>query len=68
MHEIVGVCVNFGDEILLRGENVKPTKNFIFLKNGKNNKNCRNGSGKPKIFSKSRMTKHTSPLDSPRKM
>ena len=31
----VYVCVNFGDEILLRGENVKPRKNRIFLKNGK---------------------------------
>ena len=32
------VCVNFGDEILLRGKNVKPGKNLIFLKNGKNSK------------------------------
>ena len=28
------MCVNFGDEILLRGENVKLEKNSIFLKNG----------------------------------
>ena len=54
MHEIVGVYVNFGDKILLRegvrGENVKLRENFIFLKNGKNSKNCRNGSGKPENF------------------
>ena len=38
MHVIVYVyaCVNFGDEILLRGgKNVKPRKNQIFLKKGK---------------------------------
>ena len=29
------VCVNFGDEFVLGGENVKPEKNSIFLKNGK---------------------------------
>ena len=31
------MCVNFGDEILLRGGggNVKSEKNSIFLKNGK---------------------------------
>ena len=39
------VCVNFGDEILLRGgggggggENGKPGKILIFLKKGKNSK------------------------------
>ena len=28
-------CVNFEDEILLRGENLKPKKNRFFMKNGK---------------------------------
>ena len=32
------VCVNFGDEILLRGKNVKLEKYLIFLKSGKNSK------------------------------
>ena len=33
------VCVNFGEEILLRGEECKTwEKNLIFLKNGKINK------------------------------
>ena len=45
-------------------DGVKPMKNLIFLKNGKNSKNCRNGSGKPENFSRSRMTKRTSSLDS----
>ena len=43
---------------------VKPGKKLIFLKNDKNSKNFQNGSGKPEIFSKSQMTKQTSPLDS----
>ena len=47
---------------------IKPGKNLIFLKNGKNSKNCRNGSGKPENFSRSRMTKWTSPLDSSREI
>ena len=34
-HLYVYVCVNFGDEILLRGENVKFEKNLIFIKKGK---------------------------------
>ena len=47
---------------------VKPVKILIFLKNGKNSKNCRNGSGKPINFSRSWMTKWASPLDSSRKI
>ena len=43
---------------------VKPGKNLIFLKNGKNSKNFRNRLGKPEIFSKSRIAKWTSLLDS----
>ena len=29
------MCVNFGDEIFLGGENMKPGNNSIFLKKGK---------------------------------
>ena len=53
------VCVNFGNEILLRGKNVNPGKIQFFLKMGKmvilvgNQK-----------FSRSRMTKQTSSLNS----
>ena len=61
------VCVNFGDEILLRGKNVKPVK----IRNFKNRKmiiiiiiNYHNGSGKPRKFSKSLMAKRTAPLNS----
>ena len=51
------MCVEFWDEILLRGENVKPQENPIFCKKGKmvilvNTQN----------FSRSRMTKRTSLL------
>ena len=51
--------MNFEDEILLRGKNVKPGKNSIFLKNGKTVISV----GKRK-FSRSRMMKQTSPLNS----
>ena len=47
---------------------VKLGKNLIFLKNGKNNKNCYNGSGKPGIFYRSRMMKQTASLDSSREI
>ena len=55
------MCVNFGDEILLRGgggggENVKPEKNSIFLKNGKMVISIEN-----RKFSRSRMTKRIAP-------
>ena len=55
------MCVNFGDEILLRRENVKPEKNSIFLKNGKMVILVQN-----RKFSRSRMTKRTAPLNSSR--
>ena len=32
------MCVNFGDEIMLRGEECKTWENLKFLKNGKNSK------------------------------
>ena len=55
------VCVNFGDEILLRGKNVKPGKSSILLKNGKMVILVENWK-----FSKSRMMKRTSSLNSSR--
>ena len=59
MYLCVLVCVNFGDEMLLRGEQCKIQEKFSFL-----------GKGKMVIlignqeFSRSRMTKQTSPLNS----
>ena len=55
------MCVNFGDEILLRGENVKPEKNSNFLKKGKTVILVEN-----RKFSRSRMMKRTVPLKSSR--
>ena len=52
------MCVNFGDEILLRGENVKPEKNSIFLKIGKTIILVEN-----RKFSRSRMTKQIAPFN-----
>ena len=46
----VYVCVNFGDEILLRGEECKTREDFNFLKNGKNSKIVEMGQGSLKIF------------------
>ena len=63
------MCVNFGDEILLRGggggggESVKPEKNSIFLKNGKTVISVEN-----QKFSRSRMTKRTATLNSSREI
>ena len=57
------MCVNFGDEILLRGENVKPEKNSIFLKKGKTVISVEN-----RKFSRSRMTKRIVPLNSSREI
>ena len=55
------MCVEFRDEILLRegGENVKSLENPIFLKKGKTVILV-----KTQNFSRSRMTKWTSPLES----
>ena len=54
------VCVNFGDKILLRGEECKIRgKNSIFLKKSKTVISVEN-----KKFSRSRMTKRTSSLNS----
>ena len=54
------MCVNFGDEILLRvGECKTREKNSIFLKKGKTVISVEN-----RKFSRSRMTKRTAPLNS----
>ena len=56
--------VNFGDEILLRGEECKTwEKNSIFLKNGKTVISVEN-----RKFSRSRMTKRIVPLNSSREI
>ena len=60
---VMRMYVNFGDEILLRGENVKPDKNSIFLKMGKTVISVEKWK-----FSRSRMTKRTAPLNSSRKI
>ena len=66
------VCVNFEDEIMLREEECKTRENRNFFK--KKIKmiiiiiNCHNGSGKPRKFSRSRMTKRTMPLNSSREI
>ena len=64
------MCVNFGDENMLKGggggggggglgrENVKPEKNSIFLKNGKTVILVEN-----RKFSRSRMTKRIASLN-----
>ena len=62
------MCVNFGDEILLRGgggggENVKPEKNSIFLKKGKTVISVEN-----RKFYRSRMMKRTVSLNSSREI
>ena len=58
------MCVNFGHEILLRvGECKTREKNSIFLKNGKTVISVEN-----RKFSRSRMTKWISPLNSSREI
>ena len=47
---------------------VKLKKNLFFLKNGKNSKNCRNGSRKLENLSRSRMMKWSLLLDSSHKI
>ena len=61
------VCVNFGDEIMLRGGECKTKKISNFEEKWKNN-NFQNGSGKPRKFSNSWMMKRTAPLYSSRKI
>ena len=61
------VCVNFGDEIVLRGEECKTRGKLEIFKNGKmiiKIINGHNGSGKPRKFFRSRITKWTGLLNS----
>ena len=60
---LMRMCVEFRDEILLRGEECKTRKNFNFLKQGKTVISV-----KIQNFSRSRMTKRTSPLESSREI
>ena len=62
-HVICCDCVEFGDEILLRGEECKTRENFNFLKKGKMVISL-----KIQKFSRSWMTKRTSPLESSREI
>ena len=57
------MCVNFGDEILLRGGECKTEKNSIFLKKGKTVISVEN-----RKLSRSRMMKQTTPLSSSREI
>ena len=61
----------FRDEFLLRGENVKPGKNvFFFLsENEQIGNSCRDGTKKNlRSFSRPRMTKRITPLESSREI
>ena len=60
---LMRMCVEFRDEILLRGEECKTHENFNFLKKGK-----MVISVKIQNFSRSRMTKRTSLLESSREI
>ena len=64
----VYVCVNFGDEIILRGEECKTLVNLNFSEKGQNGKLPLQYRLQTWNFSRSRMTKHTSPLDSSREI
>ena len=62
------MCVNFGDEILLRGEECKTRVNLNFFENAKM-VNCCNSTGLQTLnFSRSRMMKWTSSLYSSREI
>ena len=57
------VCVNLWDEIMLRGEECKTQEKFNFFEKGKTIISVGN-----RKFSRSRMTKWTSPLNSSREI
>ena len=63
MHVIYCDCTEFRDKILLRGEKFKTRENSNFMKNGRMIILV-----KIKNFSRSRMTKRTSPLESSREI
>ena len=62
-HVICCNCVEFRDEIFLRGEECKTRENFNFLKKGK-----MVISAKIRNFYRSQMMKQTSPLESSREI
>ena len=67
------VCMNFEDEILLRGEECKTREKLEIFKNGKMIIiiiiiKCKNGLGKPIKFSRYRMMKWTVLLNSSREI
>ena len=63
------ICVNFRDKILLRGEECKTRENLNLSEKGQNGKLPLVYKLQNWNFSRSRMTKRTSPLDSlPRKI
>ena len=57
--ELIWMCVEFRDEILLKGEECKTRENSIFLRKGKTVISMR----KFEIFYRSPMMKQTSPLE-----
>ena len=65
---MVVACVDFEDEILLRGEECKTWANLNFSEKGKNGKLPLVYKLQNWKFSKSQMMKQTSPLDSSRKI
>ena len=60
----VYVCINFGDEILLRGEECKARVNLKFSEKWQNSKLMLQYGLPTYNFSRSRMTKRTLPLNS----
>ena len=64
----VYVCMNFGDEILLRGGEWKTWEKLNFSEKGKNSKFMLQCRLKTYKFSRSQMKKWTSSLDSSRKI
>ena len=60
---LMRMCVEFRDEILLRGEECKTRENFNFMKKGK-----MVISAKIRNFYRSQMMKRTSPLESSREI
>ena len=62
------MCVYFGDEILLRGEECKTRVNLNFFDKRKNGKLSLQYKLQTKNFSRSQMMKWTSTLDSSREI
>ena len=62
------MCVNFGDELFLRGEECKSLVNLNFSEKWKNGKLSLQYRLQTWNFSRSRRAKQTSPLDSSREI